>query len=206
MKKLSIFLAMVMLLTVCFSSCGANEVPVTENNPEKQVAEETQSDKAENTPKTPDEAENPSEEAPSFEEPVSKEEAKTPSVDLTAVKNAIVSGAGVVDPLDVPTARLESLYGIDTSLVKQAASFVTIEGAFPDEIVMIEAVSEEAAEMIQLLLGIRLSEVKDQSKSYDPENYALAQQCTVGKKGAFVSMFLAPQHAKMKAIFDSYVK
>lgn len=205
MKKLSIFLAMVMLLTVCFSGCGTNEAPVTENSPEKQVAEETQPDKAESTPDTPDEEKAPSEEAPA-EEPAPKEENKAPSVDLGTVKNAIVSGAGVVDPLDVPTSRLESLYGIDTSLVKQAASFVTIEGAFPDEIVMIEAVSEEAAEMIQVLLGIRLSEVKEQSKSYDPENYALAQQCTVGRKGAFVSMFLAPQHAKMKAIFDSYVK
>ena len=205
MKKLSIFLVIAMLFTVCFSGCGVKGVPVTENNPEKQVAEETQPDEAENTPETPVEAEETPEDA-SAEEPVSKEEPKTASVDLTAVKNAIVSGAGVSDPLDVPTARLESLYGIDTSLVKQAASFVTIEGAFPDEIVMIEAVSEEAAEMIQVLLGIRLSEVKEQSKSYDPENYALAQQCTVGKKGAYVSMFLAPQHAKMKAIFDSYVK
>ena len=205
MKKLSIFLAMVMLFTVCFSGCSENEASVTENNPEKQVAEETQPDNVENTPDTPEEAEEISEEA-FIEEPVSKEEPKSASVDLTAVKNAIVSGVGVSDPLDVPTARLESLYGIDTSLVKQAASFVTIEGAFPDEIVMIEAVSEGAAEMIQILLGIRLSEVKEQSKSYDPENYALAQQCTVGKKGTFVSMFLAPQHAKMEAIFDSYVK
>ncbi len=204
MKKLSIFLAMVMLFTVCFSGCGENEAPATENNPEKQVSEETQPDEAESTPEAPAEAEETPEEA--SEEPSSKEEPKTASVDLNAVKNAIVSGAGVSDPLDVPTARLESLYGIDTSLVKQAASFVTIEGAFPDEIVMIEAVSEEAAEMIQLLLGTRLSEVKEQSKSYDPENYALAQQCTVEKKGTFVSMFLAPQHAKMEAIFDSYVK
>ncbi len=205
MKKLSIFLVAVILFTVCFSGCGVKGVPVTEEENAKQVTEETQPAEAENTPDTPEEAEETSEEALS-EEPVSKEEVKAPSVDLATVKNAIVSGAGVVDPLDVPTARLESLYGIDTSLVKQAASFVTIEGAFPDEIVMIEAVSEEAAEMIQVLLGIRLSEVKEQSKSYDPENYALAQQCTVGKKGTFVSMFLAPQHAKMKSIFDSYVK
>ncbi len=205
MKKLSIFLVIVMLFTVCFSGCGVKGVPVTENNPEKQVAEEAQTDETKNTPESSEEENKNPEEAPS-EEPVSKEEPKTVSVDLTAVKNAIVAGAGVSDPLDVPTARLENLYGIDTSLVKQAASFVTIEGAFPDEIVMIEAVSEEAAEIIQVLLGIRLSEVKEQSKSYDPENYALAQQCTVGRKGAFVSMFLAPEHAKMEAIFDSYVK
>lgn len=201
MKKLSIFLVIVMLFTVCFSGCGTKETPVDE----KQVTEETQPAEAESTPETSEEAEENPVKA-STEEPAPKEVPKAASVDLNAVKNAIVAGAGVLDPLDVPTARLESLYGIDTSLIKQAASFVTIEGAFPDEIVMIEAVSEEAAEMIQVLLGIRLSEVKEQSKSYDPENYALAQQCTVGKKGAYVSMFLAPQHTKMKAIFDSYVK
>ena len=205
MKKLSIFLAIVMLFTVCSSGCGVKGVPVTEKETEIQVSDETQPNEVENTPETSKKEKEAPKEAPS-EESAPKKEPKSTSVDLNAVKNAIVSGAGVVDPLDVPTARLESLYGIDTSLIKQAASFVTIEGAFPDEIVMIEAVSEEAAEMIQVLLGIRLSEVKEQSKSYDPENYALAQQCTVGKKGAFVSMFLAPQHAKMKAIFDSYVK
>jgi len=101
---------------------------------------------------------------------------------------------------------LSDLYGIDSSLVKQAASYVTIEGAFPDEIVIVEAVSEKDAETIAILLENRLSEVKEQSKSYDPENYALAQQCTVGRKGCFVSMFLAPEHAKMNEIFNRYVK
>ena len=132
--------------------------------------------------------------------------AETSSVDLTKVLDAIITGVEAKDPLIIPADRLSSLYGIEAALVKQSACYVTVEGAFPDEIVLIEAVSEEAAATIQGLLETRLSEVKEQSKSYDPDNYALAQKCTVDKKGTYVSMFLAPEHVKMKSIFDSHVK
>lgn len=128
------------------------------------------------------------------------------SVDLAAVKDVIISSAGVTDPIDVPADRLVNLYGIEESQIKQAASFITIGAVFPDEIVMIEAVDEDAASAIEKALQGRLAEVKEQSKSYDPESYALALECTVDKNGCFVSMFLAPGHAKMKAVYSEYVK
>lgn len=208
MKRLSALLAIIMIAAMCLAGCG-NKKGASNNNKEvnsenkaevkidSQVEEETdgkQSDK---------------EEAPvSEEKPEAKpaEEKNSAAVNLEAVKNAIITIVGVADPLDVPTSRLSSLYGIDSSLVKQSACFVTIEGAFPDEIVMIEAVNEEAANSIKALLNNRLAEVKEQSKSYDAENYALAQQCSVDKKGLFVTMFLTPQHANMKVIYEGLVK
>ncbi len=219
MKKLCFLLVITILFAVCFVGCGAKDVPSADEDVAEQIAEEVQSEEPseneevsdvseeENTPdeKVPDEKAPEGPEKPEeTEKPAPADGA--PAVDLNNVLNAIISGVGASDPLIVPAARLSDLYGIDASLVKQAASYVTIEGAFPDEIVIVEAVSSDAADEIQQLLGNRLSEVKEQSESYDPENYALAQKCKVGRKGNFVSLFLAPEHAKMDEIFSSFVK
>ena len=207
MKKLSLLLAIIMIASICVTGCG-NKKETSNNekvNPENKAEVNIDSQNEEE----PDEKQNDKEETPvSEEKPDAKpaeEKEITATVNLEAVKNAIIAIVGISDPLDVPTSRLSSLYGIESSLVKQSACFVTIEGAFPDEIVMIEAANEEAANTIKSLLNNRLAEVKEQSKSYDAENYALAQQCSVDKKGLFVTMFLTPQHANMKVIYDGLV-
>ncbi len=208
MKKLSALLAIIMVASMCLTGCG-NKKETANNekvNPENKAEVTIDSQNEEET----DEKQDVKEEAPvSEEKPEAKpaeEEKSSAAVNLESVKNAIITIVGIQDPLDVPTSRLSSLYGIESSLVKQSACFVTIEGAFPDEIVMIEAVDEAAANSIKALLDNRLEEVKEQSKSYDAENYALAQQCSVDKKGCFVTMFLTPQHANMKVIYNGVVK
>lgn len=208
MKKLSALLAIIMVAAMCVTGCGSKKETVDnkEVNSESKAEVKIDSQNEEEI----DERQDIKEEAPASEEkPETKpaeEEKGSSAVNLEAVKNAIVTIVGIADPLDVPTSRLSSLYGIESSLVKQSACFVTIEGAFPDEIVMIEAVNEEAASTIKNLLNNRLAEVKEQSKSYDAENYALAQQCSVDKEGLFVTMFLTPQHANMKVIYNGLVK
>lgn len=208
MKRLSALLAIIMIAAMCLAGCG-NKKEASNNN--KEVNSENKADVKidSQVEEEIDEKQSDKEEAPvSEEKPEAKpaEEKNSTAVNLEAVKNAIITIVGVTDPLDVPTSRLSSLYGIDASLVKQSACFVTIEGAFPDEIVMIEAVNEDAASSIKSLLNNRLAEVKEQSKSYDAENYALAQQCSVDKKDLFVTMFLTPQHANMKVIYEGLVK
>lgn len=209
MKRLSALLAIIMIAAMCLAGCG-NKKEATNNNKEVNSENKAEVKIDSQSEEETDEKQDVKEEAPvSEEKPEAKpaeEEKSSTAVNLEAVKNAIITIVGVADPLDVPTSRLSSLYGIDASLVKQSACFVTIEGAFPDEIVMIEAVNEDAASSIKSLLNNRLAEVKEQSKSYDAENYALAQQCSVDKKGLFVTMFLTPQHANMKVIYEGLVK
>ena len=210
MKRLSALLAIIMIAAMCLAGCGNKKEATNNNNKEVNSENKAEVKIDSQSEEETDEKQSDKEEAPvSEEKPEAKpaEEVKSSTaVNLEAVKNAIITIVGVADPLDVPTSRLSSLYGIDASLVKQSACFVTIEGAFPDEIVMIEAVNEDAASSIKSLLNNRLAEVKEQSKSYDAENYALAQQCSVDKKGLFVTMFLTPQHANMKVIYDGLVK
>lgn len=126
-------------------------------------------------------------------------------VDLAAVRTAIVDQLGLVDPLNLDTDALNNLYGIDPSLVAQSASFTVAAGTFPDEVIMVEAVSDEAVATIQEKLQSRLDQVLVQSQSYDAENYKAAQSCQVRVNGRFVSLILSPKQADIAAIYASYV-
>ena len=126
-------------------------------------------------------------------------------VDLAAVRTAIVDQLGLSDPLNLDTDALNNLYGIDPSLIAQSASFTVAAGTFPDEVVMVEAVSDEAVATIQEKLQSRLDEVLVQSQSYDAENYKAAQSCQVRVNGRFVSLILSPKQADIAAIYASYV-
>lgn len=126
-------------------------------------------------------------------------------VDLAAVRTAIVDQLGLTDPLNLDTDALNNLYGIDPSLVAQSASFTVAAGTFPDEVIMVEAVSDEAVASIQEKLQSRLDQVMVQSQSYDAENYKAAQSCQVRVNGRFVSLILSPKQADIAAIYASYV-
>ena len=126
-------------------------------------------------------------------------------VDLAAVRTAIVDQLGLTDPLNLDADALNNLYGIDPSLIAQSASFTVAAGTFPDEVVMVEAVSDEAVASIQEKLQSRLDEVLVQSQSYDAENYKAAQSCQVRVNGRFVSLILSPKQADIAAIYASYV-
>ena len=126
-------------------------------------------------------------------------------VDLAAVRTAIVDQLGLTDPLNLDADALNNLYGIDPSLIAQSASFTVAAGTFPDEVVMVEAVSDEAVATIQEKLQSRLDQVLVQSQSYDAENYKAAQSCQVRVNGRFVSLILSPKQADIAAIYASYV-
>ena len=67
----------------------------------------------------------------------------TSRVDLAAVRTDIQTQLGITDALPLETDALLNLYGIDSSWVAQSASFVTMAGTFPDEVILVEAVDED---------------------------------------------------------------
>lgn len=124
---------------------------------------------------------------------------------LSDIRDEILTELKVEDSMPIETDSLNSLYGIDSSVVKQSASFVTMSGTFPHEVIMIEAVDKEAVKTVEAALEKKLAEVRVQSKSYDATNYKLAQQCKVNIKGNFVTLLLSPDHAQIQKILDKYI-
>lgn len=135
-----------------------------------------------------------------------KEPEEQTSKSLEDIRNEIISSIGAEDaaPLDADSAS--AIYGVDTADISQAAGFVVMAGTFPHEIIMIQAVSEEAASEVAELFETKLDAFTQQSKGYDAHNYALAQKCKVERNGNFVALFLSPDCEKIKGIYSKYIK
>ena len=122
--------------------------------------------------------------------------------DIAAIKEQIVTELAVEGAMDIPTERLLDLYGIEAKAVKSSACFVTIGGAFPDEIIMVEAVDSAAAKEIAQKLESRLADVSNQAQNYDAESYAQFQKCKVQTEGVYVALFISAQAEQMQKLFN----
>ncbi|MBQ4208593.1 MAG: DUF4358 domain-containing protein, partial [Clostridia bacterium] len=128
------------------------------------------------------------------------------TVDLSALSNQIISSVGVQGAMPLAKDRLTELYGIAQSDIASSGCFITVNGSFPEEAIMIEAKDSGAKSRIVSALNTRLADVLVQAENYDAENYALAKQCKVITSGNYVALFVSPQHAAMEAAFNSAVK
>lgn len=125
------------------------------------------------------------------------------ATDIAAVKEQIINDLKMEGTMDIATSRLLDLYGIEETWVADSQCFVTMDGVFPDEVIMVRATDKNAVTQIEEKLEARLNEVKVQSQSYDPENYAIAQECKVITHGTVVALFLSPDHSVMEKIFET---
>lgn len=223
MKKLTAWLllaALLLTLTACASTKAPADTQTNEDTSQETNVTTPETDETD-APETPDvqpededesdetadlpEANTPSDETPETQPDPQPDEPADVSVDLAAVRTDIQTQLGITDALPLETDALLNLYGIDSSWVAQSASFVTMAGTFPDEVILVEAVDETAAASIQEKLQNRLNEVLVQSESYDPDNYKAAQSCSVRVNGCYVALILSPKQADMAAIYEGYV-
>lgn len=200
------FLLLTAALLCMLTACGSKPAQTPAPEPEPPVQEEPKAEAPAETPaevpeETPEEA---PEEVPE-ETPADTPEvpAEPEPVDLTQVRDAIIDGLEIAEPFLLDTDALLNLYGIEGAWVDQSASFATMSGTFPDEVVLVEAVDEAAAASVAQCLQSRLDEVLVQSKSYDADNYAAAQACQVRCDGLYVSLLLSPKQAEMTEICQS---
>lgn len=130
----------------------------------------------------------------------------TNAVDLNALREKMIADSSLTDVLPVETAALENIYGIQADQVKNSASFNASSGAaFPQEIVMIEAVDETAAADIAQKLEGRLATIAEQAASYEPDSKALAEKCKVVTKGVYVGLFFSSHYDAMVSAFQAAV-
>lgn len=124
---------------------------------------------------------------------------------LSGIKKEITDALGAKDYLDFTKEAINAVYAIDEEDMKQFAGFSLMEGTFPHEVVMIEAKDEEAALRIEKAFDTKIEVFSQQSKNYDPENYALAKKCKVIKNGMFYALFLSPDYETIKGIYEKHI-
>ena len=137
-------------------------------------------------------AEKPAEETPSQEI----------TIDLNALKNSIIEKAELVEPLEIDLENFCERYDVDASDVSDLVYITTLNGTFPDEIIIVKSANGDAKMRITEKFSSRLDEVKVQSRDYDAENYALAQECKIIEKDSYLALFISAKHAQMEKIFE----
>lgn len=132
---------------------------------------------------------------------------KTPEItmDINSVKNTIIEKAELKEPLEIDKENFCERYALDAADVSEVVCVTTLNGTFPDEIVIVKAANDEAKLRITESFSSHLDEVKVQSQNYDAENYALAQECKIIEKGNYLALFISAKHAQMEKIFEESV-
>lgn len=173
------FLTLLMALTMlmALAACGGDDTPETDPSGESSQTE--------------------------TQDPVTEPAA---GVDLEALKAQMLSDAGITDYIDVPAENLSGVYGIDAAQVVSAAAFNAMTGgAFPEEVVMVQATDEAAAADVAAKLEAKLDSIAQQAASYDPDSLELAENCDVVTDGVYVGLFFTQHYDAMVSAFQGAV-
>lgn len=112
---------------------------------------------------------------------------------------------GMPEMLELDESMRLNLYGIRAEDVKQVKVAVASDGLRADEIWLVEAVSEEAAQTIKGLADSRIRQKDLESITYSPEQNAIVKKAVVAAEGSFVYMICSPDVEKMVVAIDAYV-
>lgn len=212
MKKRIIAIALLVVLTLTLCACKNNSEPADDTTTTTTAAAApdttTTAPTTTEAPTTTTAAQTTTTAAPTTTTaaPTTTTTQAAKTVDLSALSSQIISKAGVEGAMPLPQDRLTDLYGIAQSDIASAGCFITVNGSFPEEAIMIEAKDSAAQSRIVSALNTRLADVMVQAENYDAENYALAKQCKVITAGNYVALFVSPQHAAMESVFNAAVK
>lgn len=127
-------------------------------------------------------------------------------IDLQEFKAQIIHDFNVTDPLDLSEDRASSLYHIEPEDILESASFITMDGTFPDEVIILRAADADAAKRIENQFELRLEEIMNQSQNYDAENYALLKKCKIQKADTIVAIFISAKGVEMQDAFEKAAK
>ena len=127
------------------------------------------------------------------------------SADLTKVMSDMKAVLENKEMMDLGEENLMQNYGIDPETVKQFAVYIDSTGLKGDEIILLEGKDEEATKTIKEMIDARYQQKENTMKSYQPEEYAMLQECKVQQNGNYVSLIVSPQHEELEKIYtDSF--
>ena len=123
------------------------------------------------------------------------------SADLQQVYDGFVSRELLPEMLLLNEQRVRSYYGIDPGACKQCILAVSDDGLRVDEIWLIEAADEKAAEELLAMARSRIEQVCAEQKEYLPDQYAVAKTAEALRVGSNVALFISPAAKEMAQLF-----
>lgn len=192
MKRILSITVALLLLMLALAACGGNSEEPAET--ESTEVTETTEEPAETT----EESAEPAEEVEEAAETVAE------TSDLMALANQMIQEAGITDAIPVSAEALTNVYGLDPAQIVATAGYNAASGgAFPQEIVLVQASSADNAAAVAQAFTNRLSDIAAQAESYDPDSLALAQKCSVVTNGDYVGLFFSEHYDQFVDLFQN---
>lgn len=112
----------------------------------------------------------------------------------------------VTDMVEFKGADDLNRYGIDAADVKECAGGINKSGVNQEEIVMVLAADPDAADRILTALDKRRTSKLNETKNYNPEQYAIIEKCSAEKDGKnYVSLFISEKADSMRADYKKAI-
>lgn len=123
------------------------------------------------------------------------------SADLPAVYDSISDSLALPEMLVLPAQRVQNYYGLDPESCPQLLIAVCDEGLRVDEIWLIEAADEKAAEALLATARSRIEQICTETENYLPDQYAVAKAAQALRIGNSVGLFVSPDAKAMADLF-----
>ena len=129
------------------------------------------------------------------------------NVDLKAVMEQINSTYGLDGLKNIEdTDGLHRYYQIEANQVKQFAAELTANASSYNEVVIVEAVDQSAADAVETQLNARRRSQLSTAKSYDAEQVSMIEGCEVKTNGNFVYLVIGDQYDKIVADIEAAIQ
>jgi hypothetical protein len=117
---------------------------------------------------------------------------------LSEIFEKLKTDYNITDMLEYKSADDLSRYGIKAEDVTESAGGVNRSGVDQEEIVLVKAKDADAAKRVEESLNKRLESKLNETKNYNPEQYAIVEKCSVDVDGNYVSMIISSNAEAMK--------
>ncbi|MBQ3330871.1 MAG: DUF4358 domain-containing protein [Ruminococcus sp.] len=129
------------------------------------------------------------------------------SADLKALMDEINTACGLTDMKAVEDAEsLNRYYQIEADSIRQFAAELPSSSKDFNEIILIEAVDENAAAQIKTLLDARLRSQLSNAKSYSAEQVGMIESCETKQSGNYVYLVIGEKHDEIDATIAEALK
>ena len=121
--------------------------------------------------------------------------------DMAQLYDTVQQTVQMPDMLKLDAGMMLDYCGIRQEDVKQAVVAICADSLLTDEVWLLEAADEAAAERLMELANRRLQKKGEESKEYSPKQYAVVQKAQLIRKGTFIALFVSPDSEAMAKVF-----
>lgn len=127
------------------------------------------------------------------------------SSDLSAVKADILAQMGADNMIELTGDDLLEMFGIQADDVKQYIALISKESLSSDEVLIFEAVDDDAAKRILEKVNSRYQNKLVENKDYLPDEYTKISNCKVEQNGRYISMIISSDAESLTKLYtDSF--